>query len=123
MSYKGFFFLFLALVAICFSAKRNQFNNFGGELLEEHCANILNSGLLAKDDMSFEDFFSLFFFIFLSGGHLVQWSGIIAAILVFRSTQFKLVRSRGHPVASEQVLAQNDQMAVAAILDFRSAQF
>ena len=43
------------------------------------CANYFEIRPLAKDEMLFEDF--LFFFSF--GGHLVQWSRTIAAILDF----------------------------------------
>ena len=86
---------------------------------------------LAKDKMSFEDFL-----FFSSGGHLVQWSRTIAAILDFRSENFSLFRSRSHPVATEQVSAQNylrfekrcrklifKMVAVVAILDFSIGSF
>ena len=51
---------------------------------------------LAKDETSFEDFLFL-----SSGGHLVQWSGTIAAILKWIADRhnFSSFRSRSHPVA------------------------
>ena len=48
--------------------------------MEHFCANILKSGHWPKDEMSFEDFL-----FFSSGGHLVQRSRTIAAILDFQS--------------------------------------
>ena len=79
--------------------------------------------------MSFEDFL-----FFSSGGHLVQWSRTIAAILDFDQHNFSLFRSRSHPYAKEQVSAQSDQRfekrcrklifkmaTMVAILDFLSA--
>ena len=52
--------------------------------------------------MSFEDFV-----FFSSGGHLIQWSRTIAAILDFQSN-FSLFGSRSHLVAKEQVSARSN---------------
>ena len=69
------FFLFLALVAI-FSAERNDFNNLGRRSPKEHfCEIILKSVPWSK--ISFKGFST-----FSSGGHFVQRSGTILAILV-----------------------------------------
>ena len=74
MLFKGF--LFLALVAI-FSAERNNFSNFGKGSLEEHfCEIILKSGHWPRRRCCLKVFY------FSSGGHFVQQSGIILAILV-----------------------------------------
>ena len=72
--------------------------------MEHFCANILKSGPLAKDEMSFE-YFSIFLalaaFLF-NGAEPLQPSWI------FNRHNFSLFQSRGHPVAKEQVLAQSN---------------
>ena len=69
-------FLFLALVVILFSGVDN-FSYFGKRPSKEHfCENILKSNNWPRK--SHLKFFS----IFSSGGHFVQWSGTILAILV-----------------------------------------
>ena len=66
-------------------------------------------GPLAKDEMSFEEFCFVFFSLSLT-------ATLFNGAEPLRRSRFcdqhclSLFRSRGHPVASEQVLAQNDQM-------------
>ena len=58
--------------------ERNDFSNFGRGSPKEHFYEIiLKSGQLAYEDMLFTGFF-----YFCSGGHFVQRSGTILAILV-----------------------------------------
>ena len=94
--------------------------------LEEQFCEI---GPLAQDKMSFEDFLFLALAAILFNGVEPLWPSWISN----RHT-FSLFRSRSHPIATEQVLAQSDQtfgkrcqklifkmVAVVAILDFLSA--
>ena len=77
MSFKGF--LFFAPVANFFSVVlRNHSSNFRKRSSKEHfCEIILKSDNWSRRRMSFKGFS-----IFSSGGHFVQRSGTIIAILV-----------------------------------------
>ena len=52
----------------------NGLSNFGrGSPKEPSCKNYFKIDALVKEEKSFKGFF----FIFSSGGHLVQWSGTV----------------------------------------------
>ena len=130
MSFKGFFFLFLALAAILFSAKRSHFSNFGwGLLVEYFCANILKSGYWPRMRCRLKILYYLALAAVLFNG-----AELLRPFWIFDRHNFSLFRSRSHPVAKEQVSAQSDlrfekryrklifkMAAVVAILDFLSA--
>ena len=74
MSFKGF--LFCALVAILFSGAE-QLSNFDRWSPKEHFCDYFEIRPLVQEEMSFKGFS-----IFSSGGHFIQCSGTILAILV-----------------------------------------
>ena len=112
------------------SAKRNRFSICGRGPLEEHfCANILKSGHWPRTRYRLKDFqFLVLAAILFNGAEPLRQSWISGR------HNFRLFRSRSHPVATEQVSAQKDERfgkrcrklifnmaAVAAIFDFLSA--
>ena len=125
MSFKGF--LFSALAAVC-SVEQNHFSNFGRESPKENFCEIILK--LHEEEMSFKVVFFLFYFIlffflllffvcvcvffFNSGGHFVQRSGTVSAILrkppkeqSYRLVEIRLVVTEQNVILVEDLQRNN----------------
>ena len=113
-------FLFLALAAILFN-RAERFEQFWSTLIKgTFLYNYFKIDALVKKATLFKGFS-----IFSSGGHLVQWSGTVWAILVdshLRNIPVKLFQNLSTDLAEEDVKSIFLFITLAAIL-FNVAEF